>query len=71
MGMEELEIVIEPDGTTRIHVKGIRGARCLDVTRRIEEALGEVIDRKYTSEYYEESDQLVIQDTMKHRKMEK
>jgi hypothetical protein len=71
MGMEELEIVIEPDGTTHIHVKGIRGARCLDVTRKIEEELGEVIDRKYTSEYYEELDQLVIQDTMKHKKIGK
>jgi hypothetical protein len=69
--MEELEIIIEPDGTTRIHVKGIRGARCLDVTRRIEEELGEVIDRKHTPEYYEESDQLVLQDRMKHGKMEK
>jgi hypothetical protein len=69
--MEELEIVIEPDGTTRIHVKGIRGARCLDVTRKIEEELGDVIDRKYTSEYYEESDQLVLQDRTKQGKMEK
>jgi hypothetical protein len=69
--MEELEIVIEPDGTTRIHVKGIRGPRCLDVTREIEEELGEVIDRKYTPEYYDESDQLVLQDKMKRGKTEK
>jgi hypothetical protein len=71
MRMEELEIVIEPDGTTFIHVKGIKGARCLDVTRRIEEELGEVTDRRYTSEYYEESVLLVQEDKTKHEKMEK
>jgi hypothetical protein len=67
--MEELEIVIEPDGTTHIHVKGIQGPRCLDVTRELEEELGKVTERKYTSEFYEESVQLVEKDKTKREKM--
>jgi hypothetical protein len=59
--MEELEIVIDPDGSTRIHVKGSQGARCLDATRMIEEALGEVTDRILCPEFYEESEKIVLQ----------
>jgi hypothetical protein len=69
--MEELEIVIEPDGTTTIQVKGIRGASCLDATRKVEEELGQVTDRRYCPEYYEEPDQLVLRERAKHVKTEK
>ena len=51
---KELEIVIGPDGTVTIQVEGVAGKSCVDATRFLEEALGEVTDREYTREYYQD-----------------
>lgn len=69
--MEELEIVIDPDGSIQIQVKGIRGTRCREATQRVEEALGEVTERKYCPEYYEEREPVYLQDTTKRETVEK
>ncbi|MCD6310286.1 MAG: DUF2997 domain-containing protein [Candidatus Eremiobacteraeota bacterium] len=55
MNMQEIEINITEEGKVELHVKGIKGPTCEDLTRDLEEALGEVEERTYTSEYYEES----------------
>lgn len=49
----EIDIVIAPDGTVSLEVVGAKGAECLDLTEFLEEALGEVVDREYTREYYQ------------------
>ena len=52
--LQELDIVIKPDGEVKIEVRGVKGEKCLDITRRLEELLGgEVIDRTHTDEYYQ------------------
>lgn len=48
----ELEIEITPDGEVKIKVKGASGGECLELTKALEEALGVVVDRQMTSEYY-------------------
>ncbi len=63
--MEELEITIEKDGTTRIRVLGVQGAHCLELTREIEERLGEVVNRTFTTEYYEESERRLVHESLK------
>ncbi len=68
--MEEIEILIDPDGNTHIHVKGSRGNRCLKVTDKLEEALGEVTERVFCPEYYEEPEKIVLQDKT-HQGMKK
>ena len=50
----EIEITINEDGTVSLGVKGVKGQSCTELTKFLEEELGAVVDRKYTSEFYEE-----------------
>mmetsp|Transcript_25657 Transcript_25657/g.43582 ORF Transcript_25657/g.43582 Transcript_25657/m.43582 type:complete len:119 (-) Transcript_25657:99-455(-) len=60
--MEYLEFKIFPDGRVEEKVTGIKGGECLKVTRKINEALGVVIDSKPTEEAFEQ--ELVIDETI-------
>ncbi|MCL2326298.1 MAG: DUF2997 domain-containing protein [Proteobacteria bacterium] len=53
---QEIEFSIHPDGSIEISVKGAKGAGCLALTQEIEEALGIVKNRTYTSEYYQQEE---------------
>lgn len=53
MEMQELEIVIDQEGTVEITVKGAKGDACLDATQQLEEAIGEIEKRTFSAEYYE------------------
>jgi hypothetical protein len=48
----EIEYVIKPDGTVEERVLGVSGPDCEKVTEAIESALGEVVKRERTGEYY-------------------
>lgn len=51
MELQEIQVVIAPDGTTRVEVRGVSGAGCLDLTADLEAALGgEVVERELTPE---------------------
>lgn len=51
MELQEIEVAIAPDGTTKIEVRGVPGAGCLDLTADLEAALGgEVVERTLTAE---------------------
>jgi len=52
---EEIEFIIQPDGTVTERTIGLKGAACEQVTARVEQALGEILDRQSTTERYEES----------------
>jgi hypothetical protein len=54
MEMQELEITISMDGQVQVGVKGAHGQECLSLTRGIEDALGEVTERNFRPEYYEQ-----------------
>lgn len=54
MGMEEMEITVDPDGNVILHVKGVRGDECIRITGSIEEALGAVADRVLTGDFFDE-----------------
>lgn len=54
MEKEELEITIDANGKVNIKVAGAKGGKCLDITKPIEDALGEVKVREMNSEYYEQ-----------------
>ena len=55
--MQELEIVISPTGEVKIEVKGVAGGHCVDLTRDLERSLGEVEERQFKAEYYQQADQ--------------
>lgn len=55
MQKQEMEIAIGPDGKVSLKVFGVKGDDCLDLTKDLEEALGEVTERERTAEFYERS----------------
>jgi hypothetical protein len=58
MELEEIEVIIGPDGQVQIQVRGVKGTRCLVLTKELEEALGgEIIARIMTPEALEEENQ--------------
>ncbi|MFT0751903.1 DUF2997 domain-containing protein [Synechococcus sp. RC10A2] len=46
MRVEEVEVIIHPDGRVEIQVFGAEGAKCLDITRDLEAALGNQIESR-------------------------
>jgi hypothetical protein len=52
--MPEITIEIDKSGKVNVSVEGAKGAKCVDITRFLEEALGEVAAREFTAEYFEE-----------------
>ena len=57
MEIEELTVLINPDGTVKLEVRGVKGKRCLSLTEGIEKALGgQVIDRQKTPEHDQEAE---------------
>ncbi len=63
MNMQEIEVTIDSEGKVSVHVKGVKGKECLELTKPLEEALGyEIENRTYTSEYYE-----VAKTLLKHK----
>ncbi len=49
----EIDIVIGDNGEISFQVKGVKGGKCLELTKELEEALGIVKSREKTSEYYQ------------------
>lgn len=55
MEIQELEVFIGQDGKVSYEVKGVKGKKCLDITKGIELDLGgEIISREETSEMHEQ-----------------
>ena len=52
MAQQKLKFTIRQDGTVTEEVIGIIGDSCQDLTKQIEEALGEVSNREEKPEYY-------------------
>ena len=59
MEIQEVAFVISPDGKVSFEVKGVKGRRCLDITKELELDLGgEVLSREETSEMYEAAEEV-------------
>lgn len=56
--IQEIDVFIQPDGTVKIEVRGVKGDKCLPLTAKLEELLGgAVIDRVHTDEMHEAEQQ--------------
>ena len=53
MRVQDIEITIGPTGEVSFEIKGVKGSRCIEETRFLEEAVGEVAERERTAAYYE------------------
>lgn len=50
---QELQFRIGSDGTIKLEVKGVKGQKCLELTKELEKELGLLVQREKTSEYYQ------------------
>jgi len=56
---KKLIIKIKKDGSIEAETKGIKGKKCEDYVKLIEELTdSKVIDKEYTSEFYENEEEL-------------
>lgn len=61
MELEEIEVTIGKDGRVEIQVRGVKGLKCLEITKELEEALGgDILSRIMTPEALEEQNQANI-----------
>ena len=56
MIVAEIEIVVSADGTVTVEALGVVGASCIELTRAIEQALGEVESRECKVAFYEQAE---------------
>lgn len=49
MELQEIEVEIGKDGKVQLHVRGVNGQACIELTKELEDALGgEVLERIMT-----------------------
>ena len=53
--MKTIEIVVSPNGQTKVETKGFTGSECREASRFIEKALGKCTGEKLTGEFYTET----------------
>ena len=56
--LQEIDVIIAADGTVKLEIRGVKGGKCVDYTKDMEALLGgEIIDREFTDEYYQQTQQ--------------
>ncbi len=63
MAMKKMRIRVTNDGRTEITVEGGEGGDCLEFTKAMEQALGQVEQRELTEDYEKEPVQVFEQET--------
>ena len=53
MSMKVIEIIISPQGETRVQTKGFAGAACQEASRFLEQALGQRTKEQLTAEFHQ------------------
>ena len=53
MPQREYEVIIRPDGTVQVEIRGHPGKSCLEVAKLFEQIVGQQVDQQLTREYYE------------------
>lgn len=54
MNPSTIEVTIDPDGKVTIHVMGVKGAKCTEITAQLEAALGGNAETTLTGEFSED-----------------
>jgi hypothetical protein len=54
--IQEIDVIIKPDGAVEVKVRGAQGPACLDLTKEMERYLGgQVSHREHTAEYHQDA----------------
>lgn len=68
MDIQEIEVTIDKKGQVKVHVRGVKGKACLDLTKDLEIALGaQVITRELTPEAQDEGSGSKIDQTVQSK----
>ena len=54
----DLVITIDAEGNVQIQVEGVAGSSCVEMTKWLEDELGDVTDREFTGEYYQQEEEV-------------
>jgi len=64
--IQEIDVYIHTDGTVKVEVRGVKGRKCLDLTKGLEALLGgQVLQRELTPEYEESHEKLAEEDSLR------
>lgn len=58
--MKTIEIIVSPQGETRIETKGFFGAECREASRPFEQALGRRDIEKLTAEFHQHGETTTV-----------
>ncbi len=50
--MKRIELIVSPDGSSRVETKGFTGTECQQASRFLEQALGLQQEERLTAEFY-------------------
>jgi hypothetical protein len=66
MKQREFTVIIAPDGTVEVQVRGFKGRGCLEAAKWFEEIVGPLQSQQLTSEYYDPEEQVRYQIDQRH-----
>lgn len=52
--MQEIQILISPDGKATVHVTGVKGKRCFPLTEELLNSLGPIVNDEKTADYFDD-----------------
>ena len=68
MDIQEVEVTIDKKGQAKVHVRGVKGKQCLDLTKDLEKVLvAQVVSREMTSEALEAANGNQIEQTVPNK----
>jgi hypothetical protein len=66
--IQEIDVIIKPDGTVRMEVRGAKGPKCLNLTENIEQQLGGlVVERTLTDEFDQTEEEQTVRDFVEEK----
>ena len=66
--IQEIDVFVRPDGSVRLEVRGVKGGKCLDLTKDLEKLLGgEIVERIHTDEFAEQDQEEEATDLLEQR----
>ena len=53
--MKTIDVIVSPDGTSKLETHGFVGAECRQASRFLEAALGKTLSETKTAEFYQQN----------------
>jgi len=53
--IKTIEVIVSPNGRTKLETKGFVGSECRDASKLLEAALGKTTEERLTAEYHQTS----------------